>query len=204
MQKFFLFALLILPTAMATADDGFPIPPADYYDADNNGLVQWADAQNINANIGVSPADPRKDLDQDGLVTFGDVLFFIDYFFDYDVDFSNTIDVADSQAVLAQLVIIGPPNLQYDVNNDGAVSSADSQAILDSLAQSPWQNQPNQYDVDDDGAITNNDANLIINYNGVFGTAPPIFGKCRSPFLDVNGDRQITLTDAIQVINRIP
>ena len=204
MQKFLYLALLVVTTGVATADDGFPIPPADYYDADNNGLVQWADAQNIYANIGVFPVDPRDDLDQDGVVTFGDVLFFVDYFFDYDVDFSNTVDIADSQAVLAQLVIIGPPNLQYDVNNDGAVNSTDAQAITDSLAQSPWQNQPNQYDVDDDGVISMNDAMLIMDYQAVFGTTPPIFGKCRAPHYDVNGDRQITSTDAVQVINRIP
>ena len=72
-----------------------------------------------------------------------------------------------------------------------------------------WQNQSNPYDVDGKGTVTTLDALLIVSalrqnssmpYNLPNPPAPPLSPP---PYLDVNGDNRVTISDALEVVRYI-
>jgi hypothetical protein len=79
--------------------------------------------------------------------------------------------------------------------------SLDAEIMLFAMGPSPWQNLDIAEDVNADGWATPIDVLLIINGIGQEITLSPGLGLPVSLFLDVNGDRRLDASDAIQVIN---
>jgi len=88
--------------------------------------------------------------------------------------------------------------------DEGGLGDGDLDAelmLFTAMGPSPWHNSDNPEDVNVDGWTTPIDALLIINGIGRDGSAAGSLNLPVSWFLDVNGDRRLDPSDAIQVIN---
>ncbi len=88
--------------------------------------------------------------------------------------------------------------------DEGGLDGGDVDAevmLFTAMGPSPWQNSDNPEDVNVDGWTTPIDALLIINGIGRDDAAAGSLNLPVSLFLDVNGDRRLDPSDAMQVIN---
>ncbi|MCY2987758.1 MAG: Ig-like domain-containing protein [Planctomycetota bacterium] len=121
---------------------------------------------------------------------------------------STALDTATNELPLttADLLVTVAPLI---TNNNrptltGIVSDLISTAgALTLSAASPWQNQTLPYDVNNDGLVTPIDALIPINHIDFYGASvvPPVAeASAPPPYLDVNGDNQVTALDVLEVI----
>lgn len=75
--------------------------------------------------------------------------------------------------------------------------------LFAAMGPSPWQNLDNPDDVNADGWITPYDALLVINRVNEGTVLSALASVPTTIFADVNGDRSLDTTDAVQVINTL-
>src|SRR5207249_4740453 len=121
---------------------------------------------------------------------------------------SNTLRLAVRDPAQSINVTSDPDHGYLDINGDGKYSQLDIDALALDVAQAGaqalWQNPTNRWDVNHDGSVSSGDSLAIINEVNAHGShildRPMTTGD---NFLDVNGDRAVSMLDADDVIDKI-
>jgi hypothetical protein len=131
----------------------------------------------------------------------------------YDANLDGFVYFDDAEYILANVGVYGPVPWGVDVNQDGIVAPLDALLVVNALGRKPWQNNTadytDRYDVNNSngvGKVTPLDALLILNAISARGseTPPLLFSQAdadQAPYYDVDGDNELTSSDALAVLN---
>jgi VCBS repeat-containing protein len=94
----------------------------------------------------------------------------------------------------------------YELSDgQGGSASASVTITVQATPPSPWQNPSNRFDVNADGFVAPIDALVLINRINAIGpgplSVPAVPPNAPPPYLDVNGDRQLSANDVLQTVN---